>query len=358
MPRSNYSFVLPLFGILLLVSPKSMAFFHPNIVCSRNAITEGMFPSQRLRKLSPLRQEQPLLMSTSKNGGNKKRKRLRRKNPLPSSISSNDDKKTVRVDQQQQKLVVDTSSSAFTITTDEEGEESRFPLGDNLDDEDIVVEFKVQDVRDIILPEKKRENMINSSSTINTVSSFKEDFDNNDEWEYVDFDEEEDNDEYDYVIEEVSDKSYNNTLKRSSNKKSKNKDDAFEQLLVDARVMREEEAEKDKKNAEGIDVVSEDDDNFFLPGLANVQEALPSVLKGDSLRNTLSTIVTADFFLVLALLAWFLFGVFASFILKNDTIQIAFNNNFSLITQPALGILMIGSAASVVWKEEEENADN
>merc|ERR1711937_1056766 len=95
-----------------------------------------------------------------------------------------------------------------------------------------------------------------------------------------------------------------------------------------------------------------EDDNFFLPGLSNIEQFIPSAVKGDSLRNTVSTIVTVDFFVVLLLLGWFLLGIFCSSILKNDFVQIAFNNNFNTLVQPALGILMIGSAAGAVWKEE------
>ena len=62
-------------------------------------------------------------------------------------------------------------------------------------------------------------------------------------------------------------------------------------------------------------------------------------------KNIISTIITADFFLVCALLVWFVAGIFCSYVLKDDFVQIQFNNRFETIVQPALGILMIGSAA-------------
>lgn len=97
--------------------------------------------------------------------------------------------------------------------------------------------------------------------------------------------------------------------------------DSLEQVLADAKAMR--------KNVED----SADDDNE--------KEAIQ-----ETVRNILSTIVTVDFFVVCALLVWFLAGIFGSYVLKNDAVQIAFNGIFQQVVQPALGILMIGSVAS------------
>ena len=107
---------------------------------------------------------------------------------------------------------------------------------------------------------------------------------------------------------------------RTVDDKNDSLDDSLKQLLADAREMRQ-------------DVVGgsgEDDGSVSIP---------------DSFRNILSTIVTIDFFVVCALLIWFLAGIFASYVLKNDAVQIAFNGIFQPVVQPALGILMIGSAA-------------
>lgn len=75
-----------------------------------------------------------------------------------------------------------------------------------------------------------------------------------------------------------------------------------------------------------------------------------------TIRNALSTLVTADFFLVCAFLLWFLAGIFCSSVLKDDTVQIAFNSNFQAFVQPALGVLMIGSIAGGFLQDEEEEA--
>ena len=64
-----------------------------------------------------------------------------------------------------------------------------------------------------------------------------------------------------------------------------------------------------------------------------------------------------DFFLVLGLLAWFLSGIFIRSAFDNDSVQIAFNNNFEVIVQPALGILMIGSAAGAVMGDGDDDDD-
>ena len=50
--------------------------------------------------------------------------------------------------------------------------------------------------------------------------------------------------------------------------------------------------------------------------------------------NTISTIVTIDFFVFIGLLVWFLAGNFCSYVLKDDTVQIALNMNFERVTQP------------------------
>lgn len=102
-------------------------------------------------------------------------------------------------------------------------------------------------------------------------------------------------------------------------------DDSLAQLLADAKAMRKDVADSDDETE----------------GDASIQE---------SVRSILSTIVTIDFFVVCALLLWFLAGIFCSYILKNDAVQIAFNSIFQQVVQPALGILMIGSAASGTYQ--------
>jgi cobalamin biosynthesis Mg chelatase CobN len=54
----------------------------------------------------------------------------------------------------------------------------------------------------------------------------------------------------------------------------------------------------------------------------------------ESFRKILSTVVTVDFFVVCGFLLWFLLGIFCSYILKDDAVQIAFNRKFLL---PVIG---------------------
>ena len=110
-------------------------------------------------------------------------------------------------------------------------------------------------------------------------------------------------------------------------------DDSLEQLLADARSMR-------TRNSDESSLLQE--------------EGTSSSSMKDTFFDVVSTIVTIDFFVVIGLLVWFIAGIFCSSVLGNDTVQIAFNMNFEKITQPALGILMIGSIAGAVGNKDEE----
>ena len=125
------------------------------------------------------------------------------------------------------------------------------------------------------------------------------------EWEY--YEEEEEEDGYATIASTPID---NNT--------GKFEDDSMEQLLADARKMR---------------------------ASTTSQTELKEKSMSDTVFEVISTVVTIDFFVVMGLLVWFLVGIFCSSVLGNDTVQIAFNMNFEKFTQPALGILMIGSVA-------------
>ena len=178
--------------------------------------------------------------------------------------------------------------------------------------------MKVRDIRDIVsgAPEPIEQN--------DTEGYFEEDDDeelaDDEEWEYYDVDE--DGNE---IILSNDDTSTDRTG-----------DDSLEQLLADARSMRASSSESDGKSLGATEEESSIKDKIF---------------------DAISTIVTIDFFVVLGLLAWFLLGIFCSYVLKDDTVQIAFNMNFERLTQPALGILMIGSiAGSLGNKEEEEDS--
>ena len=133
-----------------------------------------------------------------------------------------------------------------------------------------------------------------------------------------------------------SDSLRNDDIVSSSNKD----DDPLARLLLDAKEMQEQ-ADNDR------------DKNRDMDNPSNLQQSGTSLVA--TLQQVMSTIVTIDFFFVLALLAWFLAGIFCSAVWKDDGVQIAFNNNFERITQPALGVLMIAALSDAVLKRDEDD---
>jgi hypothetical protein len=83
---------------------------------------------------------------------------------------------------------------------------------------------------------------------------------------------------------------------------SASSDDSFKQMLEDARRMQDDS---------GDDVDSEIDDSIKA-----------------KVRNVLSTIVTADFFVVLGFLFWFLAGIAYRAAFDDASVQIAFNSKY------------------------------
>jgi hypothetical protein len=229
----------------------------------------------------------PLYMSSS--SGKNKRRRTRRV-PLPGS------------DEEEATPAVERKAPAPEVIAPP-------PAPDLKPRADETVEFRIQDVRDVLSGKTDVDEEDEEEDD-------DEDDDDDDEWEYVDINEEEDNDEYEYVIEDASGK----------------KLDSLEQLLADARALRVDEDKRDEER--------EKDNGISLP---------------DAVLSGLSTIVTIDFFVVIGLLLWFLAGIFGQYVLKDEAIQIAFNNIFEPVVQPALGVLMIGSAAGAVFRKEEED---
>jgi len=167
------------------------------------------------------------------------------------------------------------------------------------------VVMPVRDIRDVL-------SGIDSAPSSPPSDVLQED----EEWEYYDDD------------EEVSKASI------PDRNTGKTRDDSLEQLLADARRMRASSA----GNVDG--------------GVQSAKETDKAM--SDTFFEVVSTIVTIDFFVVIALLVWFLAGIFCSSVLKNDAVQIAFNMNFERVTQPALGILMIGSVAGALGKKDEK----
>lgn len=88
-------------------------------------------------------------------------------------------------------------------------------------------------------------------------------------------------------------------------------EDSLEQLLEDARRMKEEDGGGSGDSAAG--------------GLLSDEEG--TGLK-EIIRNVLSTIVTADFFVVCGFLLWFLAGIFWRAVFDDDSVQIAFNSEY------------------------------
>jgi hypothetical protein len=82
--------------------------------------------------------------------------------------------------------------------------------------------------------------------------------------------------------------------------------DSLEQLLEDARRMKED----DSATGEAGGRMSDEEDK----GL------------NETIRNVLSTIVTADFFVVCGFLLWFLAGIVWRAVFNDDSVQIAFNS--------------------------------
>jgi hypothetical protein len=95
------------------------------------------------------------------------------------------------------------------------------------------------------------------------------------------------------------------TLSSSSSSSSRNLDDSLQQLLEDAKMMME------------------DGDSLSGSDGGGTMKA--------TIRNALGTLVTADFFVVCVFLLWFLLGIFCSSVLKDDTVQIAFNSTLFLL---------------------------
>ena len=172
-----------------------------------------------------------------------------------------------------------------------------------------VVTMEVRDVRDILSGKSA------PSASVGEAADIDDDDDDDDGEELAD------DEEWEYYYED-----------EDGNEVEPPAEGSLEQLLADAKKLRGDD--ESKKSGDGA-----------LEGVS-----IPGGIKG-----AISTIVTIDFFFVLGLLAWFLAGIFVRAAFGNDAVQIAFNNNFELIVQPALGVLMIASAAGALFKEPEED---
>lgn len=106
--------------------------------------------------------------------------------------------------------------------------------------------------------------------------------------------------------------------------------DPMARLLADAKQMRVQEQEN-----------------------ASESDKTPDGAVMTAVKKVISTIVTIDFFVVIALFLWFMGGIFCSYGLKDDAVQIAFNNIFEPVVRPALGVLMIASISDAVLRDDD-----
>ena len=162
-----------------------------------------------------------------------------------------------------------------------------------------VVVMQVRDIQDVVNGAPEAPNVVEEKVTLKREEVLDDDDDDeladDEEWEYYDVDE--DGNEI-IVLEE-----------QQQFRGRGGQDESIEQLLADARSMR-------KSSSKDYDAVDEE-----------------TPLK-EKILGVVANIVTVDFFVVIALLLWFLAGIFCSYVLKDDTVQIAFNMNFERVTQP------------------------
>lgn len=76
-------------------------------------------------------------------------------------------------------------------------------------------------------------------------------------------------------------------------------------------------------------------------------------------KDLISTIITVDFFVVIAFMLWFIAGVVGTYAFDNTFLLDEFNESWTPIVQPALGVLMAGTiAGGVVSKFGGESEDD
>jgi len=92
-----------------------------------------------------------------------------------------------------------------------------------------------------------------------------------------------------------------------------------------------------------------------LPENSNMDVAISF----DSLKSSVDTFLIADFFFVLASLAWLAAGIAGKFIFKTESIYLAWYALWPVVFQPALGMLMLGALVSGLsgWIKDQEGSD-
>lgn len=207
--------------------------------------------------------------------------------------------KTYLIIKRQTPLLLETSSDSNEVNSSprrrrkrpkQTGEDGRLPKGSPEDTkpletrEDDAVRFQLQDIRDLVDGGKDQSPISGSSSSSLSAQS--------------------------------SQTSSSTARPLEQTKKTASKEslnfDSLETLLQDAKEMQALE----KKDGDGVMESPGDNNEFSIP---------------DVFRKILSTIVTVDFFVVCGFLLWFLLGIFCSYVLKNDVVQIAFNRKLNLL---------------------------
>lgn len=181
------------------------------------------------------------------------------------------------------------NNSVETVTQAEPEEEAPAPPSKPKPKENVVV-MQVRDIRDIV--SGAPESPVEEEEEEEKEEIADEELADDEEWEYYDVDK----DGNEIVATATADEQVGGR---------RGQDDSLEQLLADARSMRASSSVKEEE----------------------------SPVK-DKIFEVISYIVTVDFFVVIALFVWFLAGIFCSYVLKDDAVQIAFNMNFEGVTRP------------------------
>lgn len=72
-------------------------------------------------------------------------------------------------------------------------------------------------------------------------------------------------------------------------------------------------------------------------------------------KDVISTIITVDFFVVIAFMLWFIAGVVSSYGFSDTFLLDQFNDKWTPVVQPALGVLMGGTIAGGVASKFAES---
>jgi len=80
-----------------------------------------------------------------------------------------------------------------------------------------------------------------------------------------------------------------------------------------------------------------------------------SAVSFGSVKEAVDSFLIADFFFVLAALVWLAAGIASKFILKTESVYLAWYALWPVLFQPALGLLMLGAIISGVsgWMKEK-----